>query len=32
MELVEVGILDENDIEQATAVAFNPVNFLNFMT
>ncbi|GKV24812.1 hypothetical protein SLEP1_g34377 [Rubroshorea leprosula] len=24
MELVEVGILDENDIEQATAVAFNP--------
>ncbi|GLT28327.1 hypothetical protein SLA2020_032690 [Shorea laevis] len=24
MELVEVGILDENDIEQATAMAFNP--------
>lgn len=25
MELVEVGILDENDIEQATSMSFNPM-------
>lgn len=31
MELVEAGILDEDDIEEVTAVSFNPVSFLNFM-
>lgn len=27
MELVEVGVLAEDDIEQATAMKFNPVSF-----
>lgn len=28
LELVEVGILKEEDIEQATTATFNPVRFL----
>lgn len=29
LELVEIGILVEDDIEEATAVKFNPVSFWN---
>lgn len=28
MELVEVGIIAEDDIQQVTSLAFNPVSFL----